>query len=368
MSPPFQIGCGWTQFPIDSFSPVQPLLSAMRRGDDDESAPPRYENFFVCNYGVGGNVRGEPVFDCPTEEEEEETSLGMSRTLDPGLAENLADGDVRGEVARCLEAIACLSSEDGGGGSCSGLLSSCLPSGLLWSGSPDQVLKELAECRIEQVLCRLSQATAGDSSCDRGMSLCVGQTALGGSGEEEPEAVTPPFGTTTTTTTTEASTANTPTSERSSETESDVTVAPDSDEEEQASDTGKADDTASLDAKPTDDVSKVDLTYYEDAQRDGLHLMACLEAANCQDRLERCEQVQIGCAAGLRVTDLPPTVRRKLSECLVDDILCHLNGGSDCKNRFVACADIVIPNGIVIQGQPLPETAGEIVNAVINKS
>ena len=25
-----------------------------------------YENFFVCNYGVGGNVLGQPVFDCPT--------------------------------------------------------------------------------------------------------------------------------------------------------------------------------------------------------------------------------------------------------------------------------------------------------------
>ena len=24
-----------------------------------------YENFFVCNYGVGGNVLGQPVFDCP---------------------------------------------------------------------------------------------------------------------------------------------------------------------------------------------------------------------------------------------------------------------------------------------------------------
>ena len=30
-----------------------------------------YENFFVCNYGVGGNVLGQPVFDCPSEKEED---------------------------------------------------------------------------------------------------------------------------------------------------------------------------------------------------------------------------------------------------------------------------------------------------------
>ena len=40
-----------------------------------------YENFFVCNYGVGGNVLGQPVFDCPSEKEDGEqpqTSTGWN--------------------------------------------------------------------------------------------------------------------------------------------------------------------------------------------------------------------------------------------------------------------------------------------------
>ena len=46
------IGCGWTQIDV---------------GDDKFSGiyPGRYENFFVCNYGVGGNVPGEPVYQHP---------------------------------------------------------------------------------------------------------------------------------------------------------------------------------------------------------------------------------------------------------------------------------------------------------------
>ena len=46
------IGCGWTQIDV---------------GDEKFAGiyPGRYENFFVCNYGVGGNVPGEPVYQHP---------------------------------------------------------------------------------------------------------------------------------------------------------------------------------------------------------------------------------------------------------------------------------------------------------------
>ncbi len=66
-----QVGCGWTQFPITADSPIQSLLSMMRREEEgsEEAVSPAYENFFVCNYGVGGNVLGQPVFDCEAERE-----------------------------------------------------------------------------------------------------------------------------------------------------------------------------------------------------------------------------------------------------------------------------------------------------------
>ena len=46
------VGCGWTQFPLkEGTSRFQGIY-----------AEGEYENFFVCNYGVGGNVPGEPVY------------------------------------------------------------------------------------------------------------------------------------------------------------------------------------------------------------------------------------------------------------------------------------------------------------------
>ena len=68
-----QVGCGWTQFPITADSPIQSLLSMMRREEEgpEEAVSPAYENFFVCNYGVGGNVLGQPVFDCEAEREDQ---------------------------------------------------------------------------------------------------------------------------------------------------------------------------------------------------------------------------------------------------------------------------------------------------------
>lgn len=44
------IGCGWAQIDV---------------GESRFDYPGRYENFFVCNYGVGGNVPGQPVYQHP---------------------------------------------------------------------------------------------------------------------------------------------------------------------------------------------------------------------------------------------------------------------------------------------------------------
>jgi len=45
------VGCGWIQFPVESGS--NKFHKIYPEGE--------YENFFVCNYGVGGNVPGQPV-------------------------------------------------------------------------------------------------------------------------------------------------------------------------------------------------------------------------------------------------------------------------------------------------------------------
>ena len=67
------VGCGWTQFPLlEGSSKFKGIF-----------AEGEYENFFVCNYGVGGNVPGEPVYemDCQdndnTEENDDEKMMQM---------------------------------------------------------------------------------------------------------------------------------------------------------------------------------------------------------------------------------------------------------------------------------------------------
>jgi hypothetical protein len=46
------MGCGWIQFPVEDGS----------KKFDKIYPEGEFENFFVCNYGVGGNVPGEPVY------------------------------------------------------------------------------------------------------------------------------------------------------------------------------------------------------------------------------------------------------------------------------------------------------------------
>ena len=40
-----------------------------------------YENFFVCNYGVGGNVPGEPVYEMDCQDDDEEKSDNNEKTV-----------------------------------------------------------------------------------------------------------------------------------------------------------------------------------------------------------------------------------------------------------------------------------------------
>ena len=40
-----------------------------------------YENFFVCNYGVGGNVPGEPVYEMDCQDDDKEKSDNNEKTV-----------------------------------------------------------------------------------------------------------------------------------------------------------------------------------------------------------------------------------------------------------------------------------------------
>ncbi len=55
------VGCGWIQFPVEAGS--KKFEKIYPEGE--------FENFFVCNYGVGGNVPGEPVYETNCNDEQE---------------------------------------------------------------------------------------------------------------------------------------------------------------------------------------------------------------------------------------------------------------------------------------------------------
>jgi hypothetical protein len=61
------IGCGWIQIDVGESRFDYPGRSdtPMQRFPELIRTPSRYENFFVCNYGVGGNIPGEPVYRHP---------------------------------------------------------------------------------------------------------------------------------------------------------------------------------------------------------------------------------------------------------------------------------------------------------------
>ncbi len=103
---------------------------------------------------------------------------------------------------------------------------------------------------------------------------------------------------------------------------------------------------------------KVDMSTYDARPRGTLNLALCAEASRCKGSSNTCQQAQTGCAAGLDVSGLRPAVRRKLSECLAEDILCHINAVGVCRSIFASCADIVIPDGVKVSAKPIGSSVG----------
>ncbi len=355
------------------------------RGEEQHEEP-KYENFFVCNYGVGGNVLGEPVFECDVHEEEEkegEKEEGMPpmfRTLEIAFAENLplADESVRTAIRRCLDAIACVREHEDCR-RCAGVVSRCsgTPGVPLAASEGKGELARLAECRIEFVLCRLSDP---EELCQGRLEACSGPRG----------AATPPSTTTTSRTPLPVTTATKVISAGGEAMVGSSSLGSQEEEEKEVDEAEASTPPSQTDADGSDqparpftppfvtttefldantDVAeegeaggRIDLAHYGSAPRGAVRLALCLEAARCQGGAG-CRRARAKCAEGFDVSGLPTEVGRKLSECFVEDILCHLSGAEeraaeDCRTRFAACADVVLPEeGVrVVAAQPPPET------------
>lgn len=97
------------------------------------------------------------------------------------------------------------------------------------------------------------------------------------------------------------------------------------------------------------DESSFNVSFYNSTSKTSLRLAICLEGIGCEDNA-RCRLVHQKCNEGMDVSMLPHKVRQKLSECSVDDILCHLNGNAnvfECQRTFERCIKIVVPTSFI---------------------
>ena len=98
-----------------------------------------------------------------------------------------------------------------------------------------------------------------------------------------------------------------------------------------------------IEIKPETDFN---ISFYPSTSKTSFRLAVCLDGIRCEETA-RCKLVHSKCNEGLDVSQLPHRVRQKLSECSVDDILCHLNANPDiyeCQRVYERCIKIVVPS------------------------
>lgn len=175
------VGCGWTQFP---------LLEGSSKFDGIY-ADGEYENFFVCNYGVGGNVPGEPVYqmDCGSDNDNDneindEKMLQMLSQMSIQFKERFreASAQAKNDINSCLDSLACLSRQSSGSKSCSQLEIECIietPPKFsdieAYFGSDSIAIRtSLLECKVEALLCQLPSRSAPQNlSCSATLERCI---------------------------------------------------------------------------------------------------------------------------------------------------------------------------------------------------
>ena len=170
------IGCGWTQIQVTcTASTAPPHRDRLQVGSERWAGeyPGSYENFFVCNYGVGGNRPGQPVYrhpDCG----EPGPQPGPQRG---GTQQVFADSsvEVRAVVGLCLEAVQCLA---GAGAGCEKPAELCHSRGPGGGPPPAPPSRSALECRVEELLCWAGSGAgcgAGYTDCRAGRPSQPGQ-------------------------------------------------------------------------------------------------------------------------------------------------------------------------------------------------
>ena len=330
------VGCGWTQFPItDSSNNGGWGLEKYRH----LYAKAEYENFFVCNYGVGGNVPGEPIYVTDCGKNEADNSFPMSNVRYMERYEN-STIEAKNEINECLVAINCLKSLE----NCDDKAEICLsisqtPEGPteerdlqyivntvhnlyfenVWN---DRETIQIIECNIELLLCSLpniSPASKVDQVCVEGLEECILR-----------EDALPA----TKTVSISKSTIIQPIDETTSFPET-STSSP------MIGSTG-------MDVFPestTTDDEKFDISVYNSTSKTSFRLAVCLAGIQCTEDTPKCELIFQKCNEGINVTNLPFKVKQKLSECSVSDLLCNLDEekGDDCEKAYLDCIFIVVP-------------------------
>ena len=97
---------------------------------------------------------------------------------------------------------------------------------------------------------------------------------------------------------------------------------------------------------PTNEDDVLDISFYNSTSKTSFRLAVCLEGINCEVDSEQCLLIHQKCNEMFNVSVIPFKVRKKLSECSVDDIICHveLNPVKLCENSFIQCTKIVVPS------------------------
>ena len=138
------IGCGWLQVEVG------------QERWADTNYPGTYENFLVCNYGVGGNVPGQPVYqhpDCQHQPGPPPPVMEANRE-ETEIFSNFSAAS-RAVIGSCLAAIRSLETSQGQA-DCLPLSELCHTEGRPGAAASNlPVVRRLLECRVEKILCQV---------------------------------------------------------------------------------------------------------------------------------------------------------------------------------------------------------------------
>lgn len=96
--------------------------------------------------------------------------------------------------------------------------------------------------------------------------------------------------------------------------------------------------------KDKDDEDLMSQDVSDQSSSTSFRLALCLEGMDCDIESLRCSILHRECNAGLNINELPFQVRKKLSECSIDHILCNMESRENCQTIYERCILIVVPD------------------------